>query len=205
MEHEVGYDSNGVVNNQVSDGVSAGAPVGGDGDSGSTAAKRGSIGENRNLWLVLGGLIVIAIVLVVGIVMVNVGGDGATEVATESEMNTLEEYKLNFAYSTDEDIKPVLDWYKEQVNAAATNEEKAEILKDEVYFLIDYDRNNVYGEEALAVAEQLNEISDDSSALISMMNVAQKYGYQDLYDEYYAKYVPDMQYQGEEEFEKDEQ
>ena len=201
----MGYDSDGVVNNQISDGASSGAPVGGAGDSDSAAGKRGFMGENRNLWLVLGGLVVIAVVLVVGIVMVNVGGDNATEVAAEPEMNALEEYKENFAYSTDEDIKPVLDWYKEQVNAAATDEEKAEILKDEVYFLMDYDRNNVYGEEALAVAEQLNEISDDSSALISMMNVAQKYGRQDLYDEYYAKYVPDMQYQGEEEFEKDEQ
>lgn len=164
--------------------------------------KRGAFAENRNLWLVLGGLVVIAVVLVVGIVMVGVG-DKATEVVTEPEMNTLEEYKENFAYSTDEDIKPVLDWYKTQVEAAATDEEKVEILKDEVYFLMDYDRNNVYGEEALAVAERLNEISSDSTALIQMMNVAQKYGRQDLYDEYYAKYVPDMKYSGEEEFERD--
>ena len=135
---------------------------------------------------------VIAIVLVVGIVMVNVGGDNATEVAAEPEMNALEEYKENFAYSTDEDIKPVLDWYKEQVNAAATDEEKAEILKDEVYFLMDYDRNNVYGEEALAVARELEGL-DASSGYMQVMNVAQKYSYQDLYNEYYAKYAVNAQ------------
>ena len=168
----MGYNSDSVANAPASD-----APK-----------KRSFLGENRNLWLVLGGLVAIAIVLVVGIVIVNMRGDKAAEIVAGSDANVLEEYKENFAYSTDEDIKPVLDWYKTQVDVAVTDEEKAEILKDEVYFLMDYDRNNVYGEEALAVARNLDGILEDSNSAIQVINIAKKYGFSDIGEEYLVLY-----------------
>lgn len=155
----MGYNSDGVANASASD-----APK-----------KRGFLGENRNLWLVLGGLVAIAIVLVVGIVMVNVGGktvagedvavpehmddwDGSISDATKSYIfsnNIKEKLKNDATFTYDE---AVLNY--EDALMQSSGELKFNIAIEYAYFVCDEgeDVNKAVG--IMASVENLLDLDD---------------------------------------------
>lgn len=100
---------------------------------------------------------------------------------------TLAEFNEKYPNANEDDYESVFSAYQDLIDSVEDGR-KAELLTEEIYFLIDYDINSKYKDLALEKANVVEDILHDLTSAINFTNIATKYNLPDLYEKYSTIY-----------------
>lgn len=150
--------------------------------------QEGNDKKSRNKFLVvILSVLIIAIFILAFLIIFNFLKPEPEKTLNEKKEileTALTNFKEKYPNVTDNDYENVFSSYQNVLNSTENDEEKAELLTEKIYFLIDYDIDSKYKDVALEDANLIENILHDSSSSTNFLNISTKYNLPELYEKY---------------------
>lgn len=150
-------------------------------DSGGTSKQ-----EKRNLFLILSGLVVVAIILVIGIILVRQKNGQPT--ADTSEDVVVESSPDWYLEGIDEitdgvSVDDAIVFFQQRIDKA-DDKAKVDLYNRRINYITDYTEFGEYADQLIQDTIAIDEIEKTSDSAAQVVNTADAYGKTDIAEEY---------------------
>ncbi|MBR0372523.1 hypothetical protein IJH72_01080 [Candidatus Saccharibacteria bacterium] len=152
--------------------------------------------KNNNLLIIILSFLILLVIILATIITINfVNKNPGNNPAQNSDTNletALANFKEKYPSVEASDYENVISAYQSIIDSSS-DENRIELLKERIYFIMDYDPSGVYKETALKDAYEIEEKQHDVPSAGRIVNIAEYYEIQDIYDEYSKIYYERME------------